>query len=73
MRILYRTVGTLVLSCLIAGCGSGGGESSLTPEQEKSPTAGLDALNKMGPMPTAKDAKIKVAPGKEAKTGSPKN
>lgn len=70
MRILCRTVGTLVLSCLIAGCGSGGGESSLTPEQESSPTAGLDALKKMGPMPTAKDAKVDT---KGAKAGSPKN
>jgi hypothetical protein len=57
MRILYATVGALVLSCLIAGCDSGGGETGLTPEQEASPTAGLDAMKKMGPMPTAKDAK----------------
>ena len=62
MRILYATVGTLVLSCLIAGCDSGGGESSLTPEKA-SPTAGLDAMKKMGPMPTAKDV-MKTTPKK---------
>ena len=71
MRILYRTVGTLVLSCFIAGCEMGGhsGEAGLTPEQEASPTAGLDAMKKMGPMPTAKGAK---AAAKNAAKAPPK-
>ena len=57
MRVLRLGIGALVLSGLLAGCDSGGGEAALTPEQAANPKAGLDALNKMGPMPTAKTVK----------------
>ena len=46
----------LVLSGLLAGCDSGGGESAVKPEEQNNQT-GLDALKKMGPMPTAKTVK----------------
>ena len=53
MRSLRLGVAALVVSCLMAGCESGSGESTATPEN---PQAGLDAIKKLqsGPQPTAK-------------------
>jgi hypothetical protein len=54
MRSLLA-IGLLCLACVLAGCDSG--QSMLTnDEMENNPKAGLDALNKMGPMPTRKTA-----------------
>jgi hypothetical protein len=58
MRFRFLAIGALVLSCFIAGCDSGGGEAGVSDEALKNPNAGLDAMKKMGPMPTAKNGKI---------------
>ena len=57
MRVFRLGIGALVLSGLLAGCDSGGGEAAVKPEEAASPTAGLDAMKKMGPMPTNKTVK----------------
>jgi len=54
MRRLFLALGVMVLSGVFAGC-DGGGESAVAPEEQKSnPNVGIDALKKMGPMPTPK-------------------
>ncbi len=54
MRFLRLGVGALVLSGVLAGCDSGGGESAVKPEEQNDPDTGLKALKQMGNMPTPK-------------------
>jgi hypothetical protein len=57
MRSGYLAVGSIMISCVLAGCdGGGGGEATATPEN---PQAGLDAIKKMqeGAVPTPKGMK----------------
>ncbi len=53
MRSGYLAVGSIVISCLLAGCDSGPSESTATPEN---PQKGLDAIKKLqqGAVPTPK-------------------
>ena len=64
MRKSYRLVaGSIVLSCLLAGCDSGAGPGTATPQN---PQAGLDAVKKLqqGAVPTAKGMKPAAEAGK---------
>jgi hypothetical protein len=51
MRCRWIVLGVLSASCLLAGCDSGGGTSTATPEN---PQAGLEVLKKWQTKPRMK-------------------